>query len=296
MADLSDVSTALAQIVAAAIYPNGTSQPSVTGNPVRIYEGWPQASQLDFDMAGRKLSADGTTTIETGLGPVPNVSIFPMQGATAVTFQVLNEPYVLVPPVHNLSAAIVAPTITVSGTPGLGEYVTIIADLRRIYSRNGATLTEILTALAADAAPDYPGASSTATTVTLPGAQEIMVRIGASCTMGQTTHRQKQALMVTIWAPDPATRSRLSAPIDVAIKAQLRLTLPDTSQAIITYDRVMQSDNWETVAVYRRDLIYNVEYATLETWTAYEVTSVTTNFDPIGTYEDQGTSQVSVIN
>ena len=92
--------------------------------------------------------------------------------------------------------------------------------------------------------------------------------------MGQAIHRQRQSIMITIWAPDPARRTSIASLIDVEMKKNYRFTLPDTSQATMTYEKTNQIDDHQTVSVYRRDLIYAVEYATIETFTAYEVTAV----------------------
>ena len=54
MADQSDVAATLAAMIAAALYPNGTNQPSVVGAPVIVYPGWPNPQTLDADMAAGK--------------------------------------------------------------------------------------------------------------------------------------------------------------------------------------------------------------------------------------------------
>lgn len=54
MADLSDVSTALVTLVTGVVYPNGIGQPSITGNPVVVYSGWPNMTQLKTDLQDRK--------------------------------------------------------------------------------------------------------------------------------------------------------------------------------------------------------------------------------------------------
>jgi len=51
MADLSDVSNALVTTIAGIVYPNGTGAGSITGDPVKIYAGWPNAKQLTDDLA-----------------------------------------------------------------------------------------------------------------------------------------------------------------------------------------------------------------------------------------------------
>jgi hypothetical protein len=52
LADLSDVTAYLYQQAIAAVYPSGTSQPSVAAMDVRLFEGWPIPDQLDRDLAG----------------------------------------------------------------------------------------------------------------------------------------------------------------------------------------------------------------------------------------------------
>ncbi|MCC3246681.1 hypothetical protein LG047_15375 [Methylocystis sp. WRRC1] len=276
MADLSDVTAAILDLAVAAVYPNGTGQPSVSSTPVRLFEGWPIADQLDLDLQGKQLDASGAV-VSNGVGPIANVSVFPMQG-TSQTFQILDKPYQIVPPAYGLTSSVASGVMTITGTPTQGEFVTIVVDGRYGYSRGGATAAEICAALLADVQVDFPSASASGNTLTIPGVESIEVRHGAPATMGQVTHRQRHTIIVTVWAPSNDLRKALGAAIDQKIKANLRLTLPDTSQAICVYDRTIQTDNFETMQVYRRDLYYAVEYATLETWTAHVVTLVTTRW------------------
>ena len=295
MADLGDITAALLGIASTAVYPSGNAGPSVTGTPVRLFEGWPLADQLDLDMAGNMKVAGGGVT-PNGVGPIASVSVFPMQGAGAQVFQVLNEPYTIVPAVYGLVPTVSNKTITVTGTPGTGEFMTIIADHRHVYSRGGSTVSAIISAIAADALADYPSLTYNASSITFT-TNDLQVRLGAPGTVGQVTHRQKHCIIVSVWAPTPAIRNQLAAAVDVVMKQNLRITLPDTSTAVVRYDRAIQSDNFETTTVYRRDLYYDVEYATLETWTAYVVTSVTTQWSSLDDISGvQVGSGVSTVN
>ena len=56
MADISDVDGYLASAVVAAVYPAGTSQPSVANMDIRVFEGWPTPDQLDHDLGGTMMS------------------------------------------------------------------------------------------------------------------------------------------------------------------------------------------------------------------------------------------------
>lgn len=278
MADLSDVTAYLAQQAFAAIYPNGTSQPSVAGIDCRIYEGWPNPDQLDLDLAGKTLvGATNNVPLARPGGMCANVSIFPLAGTGVTVYQVLDATYTITPPAPQLAWSLSGDTLTASGTPAAGEYLTVIADQAHVYSASAATLAALLSNLASQAQTNYPSASATATTLTVPVEAYLTVRQGAPALLGKVTHRQRQGIMVTVWAPTQAARSSLAKAIDGLIKQELRVTLADTSQAIVCYNRTYISDEGEVSTVYRRDLVYDVEYASLQTFAGYPVTSVQTS-------------------
>lgn len=286
MADLSDVTAYLASTIAAIVYPSGTTGASIINGPVKIFEGWPLPDVLDLDMQGKFLSVATASVpaepIDNGVGPVCSVSVFPVPGGTKAAFQILDNPYVITAPVHGLTPTVSGVALTLAGTPGTGEFVTIIADGSKIYSRGGADIATILAALLADMATDYPSAAVASDTITVNGASEIIARIGAPATLGQVTHRQEASVQITIWAPDPARRTALSAPIAVALSKQIVVTLADGSMAKITPERVNVTDDHQTVSIYRRDLVFAVEYATVETFEAVEITAVAQTVDATG--------------
>jgi hypothetical protein len=86
MADLSDVTAYLATAASAAVYPNGTSQPSVAAMDCRIFEGWPIPDQLDRDMLGQMLSGTPPIPVTRPKGTVANVSVFAMPGTGIAVF------------------------------------------------------------------------------------------------------------------------------------------------------------------------------------------------------------------
>lgn len=278
MADISDIATYLKNTATTAVYPNGTSQPSVAAMDVRIYEGWPMPDQLDLDLAGKILQGTPPVEVARPNGPASNVSIFPMAGNNASVYQIQDQTYVITPPVFGLT--IVSTTngvITVSGTPTVGEYITVVTDHTYAYSRSGASLTAILAALATDFSANYSGVVATATTLTIPGTFAMIVRQGAVATLGKVTHRQKQSIMVSVWAPNHNARTTLSAAIDNVIKQKITVAMPDTSIAVVCYNRTNVIDDRQMATIYRRDLIYDVEYATVFQFPGYVVTTVNTS-------------------
>lgn len=278
MADLSDVTTYLESAAAIAVYPNGTSQPSIVSPmDVRIFEGWPLPDQLDRDMSGTMLSGNPPIVVPRPNGPAAEVSVFPMAGMNSTPYQILDETYVITPAVIGLVVTLVNNVITVTGTPTTGEYVTVVIDHTFAYSRSGANAAAIIAALAADIVANYTGVSSTSSTLTIPGTFTIVVRQGAVGVLGRVTHRQKQSIMITIWAPNHRARATLAAAIDNAIKQKITVKLPDTSMMVVCYNRTNTSDDRQTSTIYRRDLIYDAEYATVQQFPGYIITTVNTS-------------------
>jgi hypothetical protein len=282
VADLSDVTAYLATQVASAVYPNGDSQPSVAAMDCLIYEGWPIPDALDLDLAGNIKSAAGVVVPRAG-GPRANVSIFPMQGTGVNVYQIQDETYTIVPVSYGMSVTQNGNTITVSGQPNAGEYLTLVCDDRFVYSLSGANTAALLAALATAAQANYPSASSTSTTLTVPTSRSLIVRQGGIGTLGKVTHRQRHSVMVTVWAPTRVARSALASAIDVALKENIRVAMPDTSQALVIYSRTNVSDEQQSTTIYRRDLVYEVEYATLQTFPGNVITTVNTTVTAIGT-------------
>lgn len=271
MADLSDLTAYLAGVAAAAVYPNGILQPSVAAMDVRIFEGWPQAEKLDRDVSG--LNDDGTARTN---GPAAQVSIYPMPGTGNSVFQIQDRDYVVTPVSLGMAVSVVGNVISVVGQPNAGEFLTLVCDDAVILSRGGASTAALLAALAADAIAAGYAATSDATSLTVPFGHELVVRQGGKAKMGRVINRQCQLIMISVWAPNRIARAQLAAAIDELVKEKVRISLPDTSQAIVKYNRTNVSDEMQTVTVYRRDLIFDVEYATLKIFDAYTVTSVTT--------------------
>ncbi|MFH7191428.1 hypothetical protein ACHWGL_31505, partial [Klebsiella pneumoniae] len=71
MADESDIEQAFVDILDAAIYPQGTSQPSSTGHPCAIAAGWPVSADLEADLAKG----------------IVNVTVYPVQSSSGVVDQ-----------------------------------------------------------------------------------------------------------------------------------------------------------------------------------------------------------------
>lgn len=288
MADIEDISTYLLNAATAAVYPSGSAGPSVVPAPpgyaspmdVRLYKGWPIADQLDLDVQGLTVlgAAHGSPPIPRTNGPCANVSVFPLYDMTATPYQIYNnETYIITPPVYGLTVAASGGQVTITGTPSVGEYVSILADRQFIFSSGGASSADVLGALLAAAQAHYPAATLVGNTLTIPFGYQFDVRQGAVGTLGYVTHRQSHMVAVTVWAPNQAARLALAQAIDNYVKRSIVVAMPDTTQAKIVYSRTRVIDDMQNTSVYRRDLIYACEYATVFEFPGTVITSVTTD-------------------
>lgn len=259
MADIEDVQSALVSTIAAIVYPNGTAKPSVSGQPTLIYPGWPQSSQLDADMAG----------FTNGKGGRIHVTVFttPTEKNTTRYFAGY-EAGVLTPPTITLTVA--GQTVTLSGTIATPQNAALIVSGQPYaYAVQAAdTLATVAAALAAQ----IVGASSAGAVITLPAAAVIdAARSGGSGTVSRMTKTQQRTMQITVWADTPAHRTATASAIDSALSGMDWLTFPDGSRGRLVYVASHIDDMAQKANLYRRDLMYSVEYSTFQTVTSTEV-------------------------
>lgn len=227
---------------------------------VAVFEGWPQPNSLDG-------------TLQSGNAMV---AIYPPPGASTQVFQVLDKVYVITPPVHGLTATVAAvvggAAVTLFGTPGPGEYASIIVGRQYAFSATGPSANYILNQIATQAATAFPAAVVAGNTITFPTTQ-IICNIGAPAVEGWATHRQRDPVWIMIFSPNNPMRNTLASTINMALSAVNHLIFPDTSQGVLVPSYTVQLDAKETVNIYRRDLCYTVEYATIQEFPAWQVTS-----------------------
>jgi hypothetical protein len=82
--------------------------------------------------------------------------------------------------------------------------------------------------------------------------------------------RQKKWFQINIWSPTYQQRDAISEAIKVTLDQLLFLTFADQSQGHIQYVQSYEDDTGQEMHVYRRMLIYTVEYATTLTEDAYD--------------------------
>lgn len=266
MADLVDVEQALVKVAADSLYPNGNPvegqafAPSVTTDSVRIFAGWPNPAALDKDLnAG-----------------VVNISVFPMPRGEKNTTRFPKEWQESDPPVTTITAALDGQTITLGGEPGGVQYVTVIIGQRGIYSypvSSNDTLETAAVNLAALISADYP-ATAIGAQITVQTSATIVARVGSTGTSWMELRRQEKSFMISIWAATPAARLRVSRVVDTAFARLERLTLADKSSARLIYQGTVESDDAQRVRLYRRDIMFSVEYPTTDVRQDYQITAI----------------------
>jgi hypothetical protein len=247
MADQADVEVALVTLVAGALYPNGTAEASVPGPDCRIYRGWPNAAALDADLAAGRI----------------NVTVFPISEPTRITTR-YTEAWLGTSPTPGLLVEVLDNAVVFSGTAGPGQVAGILADGRTYVYRNQAGDTPALVAanLAAQAQSDWV-VHLVGSEITLCGAVHVVARVAADASVLKEIRRQEQGFRITCWCPTPASRDAAAVAIDQALARQTFIDMPDTSCARIAYNGTAVFDQSQDALLYRRDLLYRIEYPTI---------------------------------
>ena len=246
MADISDVESALVEQVAATLYPQGTSSPSIVGVDCRAYRGWPVASGLNADLGAGRI----------------NVSVFPDNALGRVTTRhlplwrdVAGSP--------SLTVRTVGTSVTWDGAATLGQLAGVLVDgISYVYrTTSGDTPASVAANIASLLRPLWIVHQAGAT-LSLPGAGSVLARVAADATATREVRRQERDFRVAFWCPSPATRDTTAMAVDQNLAGVTFLDLPDQTKGRLTYVGTSVFDQSQSAMLYRRDLIYSVEYAT----------------------------------
>lgn len=245
MSSLQDVITTIAQNIVAPIYPNGTSDPSIISKDVSIITGWPVRNVLD-------------STLQAGNA---QVSVYPTNHERVVTkfernFLPLTETDATIIATVN----IIAGTVTLTGSVTIPEALTIVVD--GIGYSYQVVMGDTLDTIATNTAAIIPNATALANVITITGADSIISRIATPYSAAAELCRVDRMIMITSWASNPTDRTTLEAAIDVFMKENYRMTMPDGFIAQVFYHKTDWTDMLEKSLIYRSDLIYTIQYAT----------------------------------
>jgi hypothetical protein len=245
MPSQADAENALALLAATALYPTGLAGPSAVAATVRIFRGWPNAAALDADLAAGRV----------------NVTIFPVPGATRVTTRYPVAP-IANPATPTLTVSVTANTATFSGTALPGQLAGLLVEGQPYVYRTAEGDTPALVAAILAAAvnanrPALASGASVFTPGTIPAARTV-----ADATATTELRRQVQTFRITAWCPTPDLRDAICATLDPVFAATPFLTLSDGSAARLAFTTTTTFDQSQDASLYRRDLLYTVEFPT----------------------------------
>lgn len=257
MADLSDVSNLLVAQIAAYLYPSGTANPisPIAGIAVKVFPGWPQPEALrqDFD------------------ANIGNISVYPLPTETVLR-STIREWEVQSVGSPTVTAAVNDATVTLSGSVAAPQNVAAVVDGHPyVYGVQASdTLAGVATALATMISVDRP-ATSSGSVFTVPGAHTLDARVGTAGKIIRELRRQRKGFQITAWGNCFDVRDRLGMAIDQALGPLVRATLPDGSMAVFHYQNSRQDDTQQKQRIYRRDVIYGIDYSTTQIDNAFGV-------------------------
>jgi hypothetical protein len=247
MADISDVEQAVANTVTAILYPAGSSQSSIIGVLCRIYRGWPNSATLNADLSASVVNITVVTDNDSG--------------RTTTRYLPEWQTKSLQPGVE---ASASGQTITIFGSPTVGDVVGALIDgtayAYRIQSGDSADLvaSNLNQLIQVDRPTTVQGP-----TITTAGAGLIEVRVVCDNATSFESRRQEKDLRIICWCPSPQIRDAAAAAIDSAIDQISFLPLPDGTSARFVYRNTTSYDQAQNALLYRRDLVYTVEYPTV---------------------------------
>jgi hypothetical protein len=247
MADISDVEEAMSDALTSVLYPSGTSQSSIVGVLCRIYRGWPNAPTLNTDLTGG----------------VVNVTVVTDNASGKTTTRYLPE-WNITSASPGVSASTNGHTISISGSPILGDLVGVLIDgLVYAYRIKQGDTPDQIAANIAHAIQGIRFASNHGTSITVPGAAAIAVRVACDNRSTFESRRQEKNVRVICWCPSPLIRDSVAAAIDYALDQVNFLPLADDTQARVVYRNTESYDQAQNALLYRRDLVYGIEYPTV---------------------------------
>jgi hypothetical protein len=253
LADLSDVEEAFCTLVESAIYPTGATGSSVTGLTTKIYRGWPTNRNLNADLSA------GTVT----------VTVFSKPNSSRDTSRYPRTWKPVSRTAPTLIASVSGTSVTLSGPVAPGQTVGVIVD--GVGYAYGVTAQDTLAKIAASLADIIPDASSNDVVLEVPRARTLAARVAGSGSSIMETRRQEQGFVISVWAPNPASRDATASLVDMRLSDVDWMSLKDGSSGRLRYLGTSESDASEVANLYKRDIDYIVEYPTTITQTSSEM-------------------------
>ena len=245
MADLTDVENVLVNLASQAIYPNGTGSPSVANCDTAIFAGWPVPADLDAQLAANKCF----------------VSVYPLEIETNTTrFPIDWEVISIDTP--TITTSITNNQLTISGTISQTVSQTLIVVNNGTAYNYTVQNNDTLNSIASNISGLISESSALNNVITIPGSHKLSCNISVPAVASQEVRRQIKTFQVTVWAPTQSVRTSIASAIDILFSQNYRIVMPDNYYAKLRYVRSHEVDITTKQLCFRRDLFFQVEYAT----------------------------------
>jgi hypothetical protein len=247
MADISDVEQAIANTVTSVLYPAGFTHSSIIGTLCRIYRGWPNSATLNADLSA------GTV----------NITVVTDNDSGRITTRYLPE-WQALSMAPGVTATTADQTIIISGSPAVGDVIGALIDgAAYAYRIQAGDTTGLVASNLSQLIQANRPATTQGFTIALQDAGSIQVRVVCDNATSFESRRQEKDLRIICWCPTPSIRDSVAAAVDTAINQMSFLVLPDGTNTRVTYRNTASYDQAQNALLYRRDLIYTVEYPTI---------------------------------
>ena len=246
MPDQADVEQGLASFIAGALYPGGEAANSAVGTVCRVYRGFPVAGALEADL----------------VQGIAHVTVQPIAGSTRTTTRYSAE-WIGTAGRCPLVASVSGVTAIFGGTAGAGMVAGVAVDGRAYVWRVVDQSTPgIVAAVLADMVRSDRPATLSGATVIFPDARTVVARAVSDGQGGTELRRQEGRFRVTLWCPTPGVRDAVGAFVDLALAGVGFLDVGGWGCRIRASGGVSH-DEGAAVPVWRRELVYRVEYPTV---------------------------------
>jgi hypothetical protein len=267
MADQSDVENALVSTITAVLYPNGSSSSGTLAQAVKIYRGWPNTASLRTDLAAGTL----------------NVTVFPKADTSRNTTRWAEGLVLTSTTTASLTVNVTGTSVTFGGSAGTGQLAGMLVDSLGVVHRTVTGDTpELVAAALAELIRTQRIALVNGATVTVPGAGLLLARVVADQSVLCWTRSQLQQFRISCWCPDPSSRDCVASTIDNALSSVSFISLSDGSSGRLRYVGTTEFDQSQDAALYRRDLVYSVDYLTTVSNTLPTMIFGDTTLAPLG--------------
>jgi hypothetical protein len=251
LADLEDVTAALASTITGIINTNGAPA------PISVVQGWPLPDDLDAASKAGKVI----------------ISVYPQPGANSNVTRFQWDAVQQTPAIITTTTTILNGVITFEGSVTLPLNVSIFAG-GQSYSyaaQAGDTIGTIIAQLSYQIQYILPITISPTTIAFINPPIDLAVYLGGQGALIRENAREKQAFQITVWAPTQALRKATVKAFEPGLFALNSVTFPDGTAGMLFSMRSFNTDAGQVDNFYRRDIIVTVEYGITEIIPAWTV-------------------------